>query len=225
MILLAVNPLGSQQDFVWHRPLVGSVFAAICLLGILAVLFPDACSRFFVSGSQKNVARSRVFHGAGSTLIGHHPQCGGYSGHVFTVGQKVFCAACSGLFIGALLALVGIGVFFFGGWRIAQSAAVIVVVGVVGVALGLLQSPLPVLQKSSVVRLFTSVFFVVGAFLILLGIEELAHNVSLDLFVVALSVFWLVTRISFSSWDHERICFRCRSESCGFKRDLGKKDF
>lgn len=196
----------------------------MCALGILAVLFPDSCSRFFVSSRHERVSRSKGFHGAGSTLLGHHPQCRGYSGHVFTVGRKVFCATCSGLFLGALLALVGVGVFFFGGWRIALNAVVAVVVGVVGVALGLLQSPLPVLQNN-VMRLFTSIFFVVGAFLILLGVEELAQNVSLDFFVVALSVFWLVTRISFSSWDHERICFRCRSESCGFKKDLWKKDF
>jgi len=94
-----------------------------------------------------------------------------------------------------------------------------VVVGVVGVSLGLLQSSLPTLQKG-VVRLFTGAFFVVGTFLILLGIEELTHNVSLDLFIVALSVFWLVTRISLSQRDHERICSRCNPESCGFKRDL-----
>jgi len=189
------------------------------------VLFPNVCSRFFVSRRQERQAHSQAFHGAASTLLGHHPQCSGYSGHVFTLGRKVFCATCSGLLLGAVLALVGVCVFFFGGWEITQNAVAAVVVGVVGVALGLVQSPLPVLQGRGAVRLFTSVFFVVGAFLILLGVEELAHNVSLDFFVVALSVFWLVTRISFSSWDHERICFRCRSESCEFRKDLWKKDF
>jgi len=218
-VLFAVHPQVSQWDFVWRKPLVGVAFAGVCILGILAVLFPSTCSRSFVAGRKEKGDHSRISHATASTLLGHHPQCSGYSAHVFSVGRRVFCATCSGLFLGAFFALLGVGAFFFGNWQIRHNAASAVVVGVVGVSLGLLQSSLPTLQKG-VVRLFTGAFFVVGTFLILLGIEELTHNVSLDLFIVALSVFWLVTRISLSQRDHERICSRCNPESCGFKRDL-----
>jgi hypothetical protein len=73
-------------------------------------------------------------------------------------------------------------------------------------------------------RLFTGAFFVAGAFLILLGIEESTRSVSLDLFVVALSILCLATKISLSQWDHERICSRCTSGSFDCKVGLLRKE-
>ena len=215
-VLLAVSPQVSADSFVWRRPLVGSAFATICILGILAVLSPSTCSKPFRISPRKNKQDRRFSHASASALRGHHPQCSHFSGHVFRVDRRVLCATCSGLFSGALFALVGVVVYFFGSWHIGQNAIVAVAVGAVGVALGLMQSPLPVLQ-TGVMRLFTGALFVAGAFLVLLGIEELTHSFSLGLFVVALSVLWLATKISLSQWDHERICSRCTSDSCDDK--------
>jgi len=218
VVLFAINPQVSQEPPVWRKPLVGSAFAAVCILGILAVLFPNPCSRFFAAGIKQKGLGSQVSHAISSSLRGHHPQCIHYSGHVFAVGERTFCATCSGLFLGALFALVGDGAYFFGNWHIGQNAALAVAVGVVGVALGLVQFSMPILQKGAM-RLLTGAFFVTGAFLILLGIEESTRSVSLDLFVVVLSVLWLMTKISLSKWDHERICESCPSESCDLKKE------
>jgi len=223
VVLFAVSPQVSQESFIWRKPLAGSAFAIVCVLGILAVLFPSSCSKpFAVSTKQKRLS-PQVSHAASSSLKGHHPQCSHFSGHVFAVGERTFCATCSGLFLGTLFALAGVGVYFFGNWRLGQNVALAVAVGVVGVALGLAQSSLPILQKG-VMRLFTGAFFVAGAFLVLLGIEESTRSISLDLFVVALSVLWLVTKISLSKWDHYRICSRCAPECCDFERGLWKKE-
>jgi len=220
-VLLAVYPPISHEDFVWRKPMVGSAFGAVCVLGILAVLFPNKCSRFFDAGKREK-SQNRFFgfkrnvsisHTTASTLRGHHPLCGRFSAHVFRLGEKMFCATCSGLFSGALFALIGVAMYFFGNWQTGQNAFLMILVGVVAVTLALLQSPLPRLQHS-VIRLFSSAFFVVGTFLILVGIEELAHNTPADLFLVVLSVFWLMTRISLSQWDHERICSKCTLDSC-----------
>jgi len=225
-VLLALYPPILQENFVWRKPLVGSTYSVVCVLGILAVFFPKTCSTFFDFGKQEK--RQNRFFGfkrnksisytAASTLRGHHPVCGGFSAHVFRLGGKLFCATCSGLSLGALIALVGVTLFFFGNWQMGQNAFLMILVGAVGVVLGLLQSPLPTLQNS-VIRLFSSTFFVVGTFLILIGNEELAHNTSVDLFFVALSVFWLLTRISLSQWDHERICSKCTLDSCSFANE------
>jgi len=222
-VLLALYPPISQEDFVWRKPLVGSIYGVVCALGILAVFFPKTCSRFFDVG-KKEKHQNRFFgfkrnesisYTTTSALRGHHPVCGRFSAHVFRLSGKLFCATCSGLFLGALLVLAGVGMYFFGNWQMGQNAFLVVLVGAVGVVLGLLQSPLPILQNS-VIRLFSSGFFVVGTFLILVGIEELAHSTSVDLFLVFLSVFWLLTRISLSKWDHERICSKCTLDSCSF---------
>jgi hypothetical protein len=221
---LALYPPISQEDFAWRKPLVGSAFSAVCVLGILAVFFPNQCSRFFDMGKrEKNPNRffgfkrnASISHTTTSTLRGHHPQCGRFSTHVFGLGEWIFCATCSGLFSGAVFALVGVALYFFGNLQVGQNAFRMVLVGAVGVVFGLLQSPLPMLQNGFI-RLFSSAFFIVGTFLILVGIEELAHSTSVDFFFVVLSVFWLMTRISLSQWDHERVCSKCPLDSCSLE--------
>jgi len=230
-VLLALYPPVSQENFAWREPLVGSAFGIVCLLGILAVFFPNTCSKFF--NIEKKEKRQKTLLGfthrnkstsdrASLPLRGHHPTCGRFSAHVFGLGGRVFCATCSGLFLGAIVVLGGVAVYFFGNWQIEQNAFLLVLVGVAGVTLGLLQSPLQILQHGSI-RLFSSFYFVVGTFLILVGIEELTRNTSLDLFLVVLSVFWLATRIQLSQWDHERTCSKCTPDSCSFAESLNKK--
>ena len=218
----AIHPPISQEDFVWRKLVVGSTFGSVCMLGILAVFFPNLCSRFVgvgkrekqnsFHGSKRSVS---ISHNTAPGLRGHHPLCRRFSSHVFRINGGMFCATCSGLFLGALIVLAGIGAYFFKDWHVGQNAFLAVLIGVAGVFLGLLQSPLHIFQ-SSVIRLFSGIFFVVGTFLILVGIEELTHNTSVDLFFVALSVFWLMTRISLSQWNHQRICSKCTLTSCSF---------
>jgi hypothetical protein len=112
-----------------------------------------------------------------------------------------------------LVALVGVAVYFFGNWQIGQHAFWVVWVGVLGVTLGLLQSPLLKIQRSSV-RVFSGALLAIGTLLILVVVDELARNFFLDVFLVFLTVFWLTTRISLSQWEHEKICSRCSSASC-----------
>lgn len=223
VILFATSPQIGEESFVWRKPLVGSAFAAVCTLGILGVFFPSKCSALFLVHRKEKKQDLRASHATALALRGHHPRCDHYSRHVLNVGRKRLCATCSGLFVGALIGLAGVGAFFFGNVQIRLNAMLAVAVGVVGVALGLLQSLLPRLQNG-VTRLFTGTFFVAGTSLILIGIEEVTRSVSMDLFVVALSVLWLMTKISLSQRDHMRICSRCSSESCSLKSDVRRKD-
>jgi len=63
--------------------------------------------------------------------------------------------------------------------------------------------------------------FVFGAFLVLVGIDALAENLFVDLFLTVLISFWILTRIQLSQWDHSRICRDCKSP-CGIG-DVGRK--
>jgi hypothetical protein len=129
------------------------------------------------------------------------------------VGGKVFCATCSGLFLGAVFVLVGVASYFFGNWQNVPNASSLVWVGIIGVILGLLQSPVLTFQRSFV-RVFSSALLAFGSCLILVGVDELTHNVSLDVFLVFLTVFWLMTRISLSQWEHEKMCSTCNLSFC-----------
>ena len=220
--LFTVNPPVSQEDFVWRKPVVGSIFASVCALGSLAVFFPNACSRGFNFGKGErrqgwfsfSFKRGFVTSKSNSSVLrGHHPTCDCFASHVFDLGGRAFCATCSGLFLGALVALVGVVVYFFGNWQIGQDAFWVVWVGMLGVTLGLLQSPFLKVQRSFV-RVFSGALLAAGTFLILVVVDEMARNFFLDVFLVFLTVFWLVTRISLSQWEHEKICSTCSSASC-----------
>jgi len=206
-------PPVAGESFLWRKPVVGSIFGAICILGILAAFFPKKCSGVFDFRKDEKGSRSHLnqfaSHGASSTVKGHHPDCKSFSPHVFRMGNRTFCTACTGLLLGGLSALAGTILYFFSNWRVEQSSSLLVWVGILGVGLGLFQ-----FNFRGIVRLFLNAFFVFGALLILIGFDELVRSVTFDLFLIALILFWLFTRISLSQWDHRRICRACRVVTC-----------
>ena len=220
--MLSVYPPMTHESFIWRKPLIGSVFSLICILGILAVFFPKQCSGMFdfVTKGKREYSTVDRFasHGTSSTMKGHHPDCKNFSPHVFRTGNRTFCTACTGLLLGGLAALVGTVLYFFVDWHIEQNSVLLVWMALLGVSFGLFQFK----AKRTVVRLSLNTFFVLGAFLILVGIDELVQNVFADIFLVLLAVFWLYTRIMISQWDHERICYACNASSCEFRKSRKK---
>jgi len=219
--MLTVYPPKVHENLLWRKPLIGSIFGLICIFGILTVFSPTKCSRIFDSRKKKPsrpYPSKFVSHGTSSTLQGHHPDCKNFVAHVFRIGDKTFCAACTGLLLGGVLALVGTFLYFFSNWRVEQNSFLLAWVGVLGVGIGLFQ-----FKFRSLIRLSLNVFFVLGTFSILIGVDKLVHSVTVDLFLVALILFWLFTRISLSQWDHERICYTCKVATCEFTDARAKK--
>jgi len=220
VLMFASHPPTVQETFFWRKPLIGLIFGLICVLGILAVFLPKRCSgllHFKKHPNELKNSRKSVFGENLFTMVGHHPNCGNFSAHTFQIDSMRLCGGCTGLFLGALGALVGTSVYFFGDWHITQTAHTVLWVGVLGVASGLLQHLLFNVQKSFV-RLFLNSFFVLGTFFILIGVDELIQSVAIDLFIIVLTVFWLYTRISLSEWNHRRVCHSCKVVNCRFRR-------
>ena len=202
-LILALYPPTIQENFSWRKPLIGLVFSLICALGIFAAFFPRRCSE----ASHLRTGEKNLTAGAVSVdLKGHHPDCGKFSAHVIHVSEHRLCAACTGLSLGAFVVLIGSAFYFFGGWQVDEMSFLVVVIGVVGMLLGFLQ-----LKSRGFTRLSLNTLFVLGAFLILVGIDELVHSLFVDLFLIVLIVFWLMTRIMLSQWDHSRTCQNCES--------------
>jgi len=211
-VVFTFYPGGAQDYFGLRKPMVGSTFGALCLLGILASIYPRSCSRVFsFDKNAKGQNDSNAWEG--SSLRGHHPACGKFSAHVLGADDRVLCATCTGFSVGAAVGLVGVGLFFFGHLSFGPRPLIPLAVGVFGVVLGLLHSVLPGFRRGFS-RFIASAFFAIGSFLILASVEDAAHNTSIDLFIVLLSVLWLVTDTTLSRWDHRRICAKCPSVSC-----------
>ena len=200
VLIIGINPPMIYGNFFWRKPLIGSIFSLICVLGIFAALFPKQCSQTF-HFRKENMNLTYRIH-----ATSHHPDCGKFSAHVIHVGSHTLCAACTGLFLGAIIALVGTAFYFFNGWNIEEISFTAVLIGTAGIVLGFLQ-----LKFRGLIRLTLNMFFVFGAFLILIGIDELTESLFVDFFIAALIVFWILTRIQLSQWDHWRICNSCQS--------------
>ena len=204
----AVAPLVVQDDFVLRKPVAGAALAVVCVLGIVAVLYPDSCAG--MAGFKKQGESVHRFGGSRvKVLRGHHAECEPYATHVVKIGGNVFCASCSGLLVGAVIVLVCVGLFFFGGIRISNEPSVTVSVGVASVAAGLLYPLAPTKLQHGLTRFFAGVLLAVGSLLVLVGVDTAALSVSVDLFCVALSVLWLATKMFLSQWEHKKICANC----------------
>jgi hypothetical protein len=213
--MLALYPPAIQENFLWRKPLAGLLFALICVFGIAAVLFPKKCSETFHSHQTEKPAISGTenpsFHEVSINFEGHHPDCGRFSAHVAHIDGHVFCAACTGLLLGALIALAGTVLYFFVGWDIGEISLLAVLIGQIGVLLGFVQ-----FKFKGYARMTVNTFFVFASFLTSVGIDKLAQNIFINLYMIALITFWLLTRILISQWDHRKICHTCK-RSCELK--------
>jgi len=200
-------------DFTpYRKPLAGGVFASICILGALAVLFPKECSTG-LHASKMKVEPKALKTGPNNCTIprrkGHHPDCGRYGDHVITLGNHCLCAACTGLLVGAIIALCGAFLYFFLNLNIRGINLPLVLIGQVGIVVGLVQ-----FRFKHYIRAFANSYFTVAALLILVGVDDALGSTFIDLYYILLIVFWLSTRILVSGWDHERICRKC-PDQCG----------
>jgi hypothetical protein len=209
-IFFVVHPASINDNFPFRNLVAGAAFSVICISGILAALFPSSCQS--TPKIWKDNKNGDLLEGHETTLRGHHPLCDNFSAHILSIGNKKFCATCSGLLVGATFVLLGTTLYFFGNLRIGEPFAM-VWVGTAGVTLGLLQSAFPKFSNG-LTRFLASILFVVGTFLLLASINEATKNISIDLFFIAVSLLWILTKIALSQRDHQKICSLCTKKCC-----------
>lgn len=205
----------------WQRQLIGVAFSIICLLGALAGMSPSTCSLLSGTKSKSSMNRRTATPppnapaGRQVQKRGHHAICTNYASHVVHIGGTVYCAGCTGLVVGAAIALAGSTLYFFVGVPLTHTLFVFWL-GFAGVALGLLQHPLYALfrPRHGVVRVLVNIAFVVGAFLLLSSVTELTGNLLPEAYLLLAILYWIFTRIAMSKRAHRRICARCGDMGC-----------
>jgi hypothetical protein len=213
-------PHSFQKGFSLRKPLTGVLFTFICVVGIVAVFFPSQCSGklYFrktkehlhahsYAEEKESFRKTSRFFGLKLTH-GHHPLCKGFAHHEFSINGKSFCVACTGLLVGASIALPAAVLYFFSEWNIESCTLLFLVLGTLGIATALVQYAF-FEPKNRGLRFVLNTFFVLAAFFLLAVIETTAKSILLNLFVVSLTVFWLFTRITLSKFAHIRICIDC----------------
>ena len=180
-----------------------ALFSTLCILGATATLFPHTCSH--TTRPPEDLEPSRYTTIAGIRLVhGHHPTCGSFKGHELELGEKTYCAACTGLLIGAIAALI---VATLGLVYRMNPPPITGYLGLALVLLGLIYNPFLNIT-TPILRTLINALFVPGFSLILVAAD--GHgNPGLDLLVTALSVYWMYTRIQLSRLSHDEICDGC----------------
>jgi len=187
----------------FHEQIVGSLYVAVCFLGLAAAFYPIKCKRMFEKTqnllSQANKAHKSV------QIKGHHPDCQNYSKNKIKIGERVFCAACSGLVVGAIIALVGTTFYFFVGVNSVLDSIWLLVLGEIGMSLGLAQ-----IWAAGFDKVILNVVFVVSSFITLAAVDAIGKSFFVDLYALALILFLLWFRISLSEWNNRQTCSKCQ---------------
>ena len=198
------------------KQLTGSIFGAICIMGIIVGISPSSCSRI-IHFRKRNTSSYKTKPTITETTItfeGHHPTCGNFSVHVIRFGNKRYCAGCAGLVTGATMSLIG-SLLYFAGLHVGEAGMLIFWLGFIGVACGLLQYNLSNVNRGPV-HFFLNVIFVLGAFLLLVGVNEISGSSFLGVYLLTLIVYWIMARITLSQLEHRKICATCNSKLCSF---------
>jgi hypothetical protein len=214
-LLVAVYPPTLVQDFLWRKPLVGSVFLLICAWGSLTAVSPRKCSMAHETQMGGALMDSGVKTGFPVSSKGHHPDCGGFSAHIIRFRGNRYCAACTGLLTGGVIAMIVTSLYFFFGLNASPISFPAVLVGQLGLVSGLIQFKLKGWSRSA-----ANVLFVLGSSLMLIGVDQLVGSVFLDTYVIGLVMLWVLTRVMVSQWDHRRICLSC-GFSCATEKKVG----
>jgi hypothetical protein len=203
-VLMMVNPPMTHEDLLLRGPLIGSTFIVMCAAGIAASLLPRKCSKSFDTHVSEGKFRQELEMVSSVGSKAHHPDCGKFSTHTIRFNHTSYCAACTGLVLGAFFAVAVSTLHFFLGFGLQGSSLLYVAIGQLGPVLGFTQ-----FKFKGWSRFAANVFFVLGTSLILIGIDQHVGSFFVDLYVMCLVVFWIMTRIAISQWDHSRICLIC----------------
>ncbi|MHA2429018.1 MAG: hypothetical protein ACXADB_13445 [Candidatus Hermodarchaeia archaeon] len=218
--LMLLNPPPPVVVLPWQTQLIGIAFMFICILGIIAGIAPSHCS---LTRNKEKQSQKEISEQTNSTQIksirkeGHHPTCGHYSGHVITIKGTHYCAGCSGLVIGAMIAIIGTVLFFFLNFQSVYPEATFWL-GFVFVTIGLLQHPLYQLLRLNrgFIRFIINILFVAGSFLLLASLIQLTNSLILAIYLLLLILYWIFTRIVMSRRSHHLICSRCNRAECPY---------
>ena len=200
--LLLIQPNLQADPSPLRRPLVGILYSAVCVLGIVAVFYPGRCRLMFQKpdaspNSQKTASLAIGFRG-------HHPDCEKFEANRISFRGSVSCAACTGLLFGAIAAVAGIVLFSLGFFGLGVGNLWVLAAGEVLMLMGLAQ-----IKLGGYIKMAVNALFVVGSCMVLVAADLAAGSLLVDAYVLGLIVFMLWFRILLSEWNNKKTCLMC----------------
>ncbi len=216
VLVLVVALFGYQDDVDLtsnERRIVVTPLNVACAIGISMALRPNWRRRWFgdegaVDGGTADADKPPP----GPRRRGHHPECDTYASHTVTWRGGVRCAGCTGLAVGAFVAIV-LGIVYV---RLPTSITwaagpALVLAGMSLVALGLFAAWAGGIDPRANMTL--NALMVLGFAFVSIGLLEATGDWLWGLVGVVFSVLWMDTRIQLSRWNHAASCTVC-PEAC-----------
>lgn len=197
VFLILIYPSSSHSPNP-NKDLFLIIFITICLMGILAAVYPSKCLKFF------NIETFKIFKCKGKAYKyrGHHPDCGEFKEHTFNMKDKIFCVGCNGLLVGSLLAIFTCLLYLFYG-----AGELLFWMGMLMVSASLLQMIL-LNSVNRWVKFLSNLGLVWGSSLIFVSLLDYG-----DIFLVTYFLFLVLalifTRTILSEKNHRLICMKC----------------
>jgi hypothetical protein len=209
LLLLVPLTLGYAGAHIpFQSQLVGEVFILICSVGAIVGVYPSKICALLNRGQVKVGGMDSY---ASTRNRGHHPPCGRFSTHLISGVGRTLCAGCTGLVLGALISIAGSLMYFFIGLNPGDSY-ILFWFGFAFILLGLFQHRIDL--DDPFIHTILNVVFVLGAFLLEVGVDRINGSLLVQSYLLAITVYWIMTRIVLSEADHVSICERCRQEGC-----------
>lgn len=149
--------------------------------------------------------------------MGHHPDCSEFESHTLRSGDRVLCAGCTGLAIGAGLSIVVMAAYVV----VPMDLPLVMVYLLMGVGALLVVANYVEIAFFSLRPLNHALWnasMVVGFLFVVIGILHLTGNPFVGLLGVVIAFLWLDTRIQISSWKHSETCGACSQECKAYLR-------
>jgi hypothetical protein len=204
--LVAFNLSNTTSVGIYDKLFIGGMFITSCLFGISLAVYPGWFKRFIKQ--EKQIPTKNQIQKTARKRKGHHPDCDQFQNHTIRIGNKILCAGCLGLSIGAILSIALMILYIvFGGELSITTNYFFMFFGLIVIGLVYLEIMHPI--KHTIIHVLSNIFFVVSFLIVVIYIFEITGNKIYGAVSILLSFLWLDTRIRLSNWRHALICKSC----------------
>ncbi|WP_321421931.1 restriction endonuclease [uncultured Methanobacterium sp.] len=202
----------STSHYSLNESIILFLFIVICILGMFAAIYPSKCKTLL---KFQNDSKQKTINQGNMQFEGHHPDCGKFSSHTLTINGRKYCPGCFGLSVGALLATVGVVIYYFLGYPLMEYPSIYGEISFwIGVCTVFAALLIIILLKVGIkLKFISNMALVTGSLLVLVGLDIVKGNLITELYFLILVIFWILTRIAVSENSHEIICQDCLKKS------------
>jgi hypothetical protein len=205
-----------EVEFV-DKLIIGLLFIISCIIGISLTIKPNwigICIEQRIHGTDNPLPKKVTKLKSKVRTIkhqGHHPNCDQFRSHTLEINNKVLCAGCTGLAIGAGISIFLVSCYLVFPYKIPK------IFDILGFSLGMIFITVNFAQvifphKNPQLHLVSNTLLVTGFLLIVISLLQSSGKVIFGIFGIMVSMLWLDTRIMLSKWNHELICNYCTAK-------------